>query len=110
MAFTAFPQLSKSIRLSDGTQYALVHVDPAPSQPTFLLLHGFPSSSYDWRHQIRALQAGGFGVVAPDLLGYGDTDSPSAREAYSLKNMSDHIAEILRKLGITKVIGVGHDW
>lgn len=111
MALSAFPSLSTSLTLDDGTRYALVHVTPAAtSQPTFLLLHGFPSSSYDWRHQVTALKAKGFGVVAPDLLGYGDTDSPTAIEPYSLKNMSDHVAEILKKLAIGKVIGVGHDW
>ncbi|KIM92865.1 hypothetical protein OIDMADRAFT_138881, partial [Oidiodendron maius Zn] len=65
--------------------------------------------SPDWCHQIGALQAGGFGVMAPGLLGYGYSDSPSAREAYSLKNMSNHTAEILSKLCIAKVVGVGHD-
>ena len=111
MALSAFPQISKSIELDDGTRYAFCLVEPAtPSQPTFLLLHGFPSSSYDWRYQIEALKSKGFGVLAPDLLGYGDTDAPAAVEPYSLKRMSDHLAEILIKQNIKKVIGVGHDW
>lgn len=111
MALSAFPDISKSVVLDDGTRYAYAHVEPATtSQPTFLLVHGFPSSSYDWRHQIEALKSKGFGILAPDLLGYGDTDSPSEVENYSLKRMSGHIAEILVKQGIKKVIGVGHDW
>lgn len=110
MALTYFSNISKRIQLSDGTGYAYVYVAGSTSKPTFLLLHGFPSSSYDWRHQIDALAAKGFGVLVPDLLGYGDTDSPAEVEAYSSKRMSDHLVEILVMEGITKVIGVGHDW
>ncbi|MCJ1403524.1 hypothetical protein MMC11_006747 [Xylographa trunciseda] len=110
MALSCFPHISKLAELSDGTRYAYAYAAAAPSKSTFLLLHGFPSSSYDWRHQVHALSAKGFGVLVPDLLGYGDTDSPAAVEAYSFKRMSDHLAEIVAKEGIRKVIGVGHDW
>ncbi|MCJ1382272.1 hypothetical protein MMC17_005385 [Xylographa soralifera] len=110
MALSCFPHISKRIALGDGTHYAYAYAPASASKPTFLLLHGFPSSSYDWRHQVHALAAKGFGVLAPDLLGYGDTDSPPDVEAYSLKRMSDHLAEILANEGIQKVIGVGHDW
>ena len=109
MASSCFPDISKLIELSDGTRYGYAHVDASHSKPTFLLLHGFPSASYDWRKQIYALSAKGYGVLAPDLLGYGDTDSPIQVEAYSYKRMSGHLAEILDKEGIEKVVGVGHD-
>ena len=110
MALSCFPHISKLVELGDGTHYAYAYAAASAPKPTFLLLHGFPSASYDWRHQVHALAAKGFGVLAPDLLGYGDTDSPAAVEAYSLKRMSGHLAEILAKEGIRKVIGVGHDW
>ena len=111
MALHAFPSTSKSIRLDDGTVYAVVHIPPTDSKkPTFLLLHGFPSSSWDWRHQISQLHEAGYGVIAPDLLGYGDTDKPEDLDAYSMKRMSGHMADILRREGLHKVVGVGHDW
>lgn len=110
MALSCFPDISKRIQLSDGTHYGYGYTAASASKPTFLLLHGFPSSSYDWRHQIYALAAKGFGVLVPDLLGYGDTDSPANVEAYAFKKMSDHLAEIMAKERIGKVIGVGHDW
>ena len=110
MALSCFSSPSKHVQLDDGTNYAYVHIAASPSKPTFLLLHGFPESSNEWRHQIHALSAKGFGVLAPDLLGYGDTDSPAHLEAYSFRRMSDHLAEILAIEGIEKVIGVGHDW
>ena len=110
MALSCFPNTSKHIQLGDGTGYAYVYIAASTYKPTLLLLHGFPSSSYDWRHQIHALAAKGFGVLVPDLLGYGDTDSPPDVGAYSLKRMSDHLAEIVTVEGIKRVIGVGHDW
>jgi len=110
MAHQAFPDLSKTLKLQDGTNYAYVRVTASHGKPTFLLLHGFPSSSYDWRHQIPQLKGAGYGVIAPDLLGYGDSDKPTDVEAYAFKRMSGHISEILDEERLEKVIGVGHDW
>ena len=89
-----------------------VHVKPSTSsnKPYILLLHGFPSSSYDWRHQIDFLAKEGYGVLAPDLLGYGDTDKPTDIEAYKGKKMAGEAASLLDALGIDLAIGVGHDW
>ena len=110
MALTSFPEISKLVTLRDETKYAYVHVAASDSKPTFLLLHGFPSASYDWRHQIVQLSSAGYGVLAPDLLGYGDTDKPIKVEAYSFKRMSQHVAEILEREKLEKVVAVGHDW
>lgn len=111
MASIAFPSLAKKRCLSDGTTYGYVASAPtAPDKPTFLLLHGYPSSSYDWRHQIASLSGSGFGVIAPDLLGYGDTDSPSDVGAYRMKSMAGHIAEILDNEDVSRCVAVSHDW
>ncbi|KAH6663023.1 putative epoxide hydrolase 2 [Halenospora varia] len=110
MALSVLSIKGKSLQLQDGTTYSFIHVVAREAKPTFLLLHGFPSSSYDWRHQIPFLVEKGYGVIVPDLLGYGDTDSPEAVEHYSSKRISDHVAEILTQEGVQQVIGVGHDW
>ncbi|KAJ9564506.1 hypothetical protein OSB04_000472 [Centaurea solstitialis] len=44
--------------------------------PLVLLLHGFPEIWFSWRHQIDHLASHGYHVLAPDLRGYGDSDSP----------------------------------
>src|SRR5262245_64772851 len=41
--------------------------------PLIVLCHGWPELSYSWRHQIPALAAAGFHVVAPDMRGFGRT-------------------------------------
>ncbi|KAF9894549.1 hypothetical protein FE257_006434 [Aspergillus nanangensis] len=111
MASIAFPSLAKKATLTDGTTYGYVCVRPqSPSKPTFLLLHGYPSSCFDWRHQIAGLQELGYGVIAPDLLGYGDTDKPTDLAAYRLKAMCAHMVEILDIEDISRSIAVGHDW
>ncbi|KAF2657273.1 putative epoxide hydrolase [Lophiostoma macrostomum CBS 122681] len=102
---------SKKVQLHDGTTYAYIHIPPSdPARTTFLLLHGFPSSSFDWRHVITPLQQHGFGVIAPDLLGYGDTDKPKDVSAYSMKRMADHLGELVQLENVQKLIGVGHDF
>lgn len=111
MALQQFPSQSKSFKTRDGTTYAYVSVAAADaSKHTFLLLHGFPSSSYDWRHQIASLTQLGHGVIVPDLLGYGDTDAPAEVDRYRFKTMAGHVDEMLEREGVPAVIGVSHDW
>ena len=61
-----------------------MHIAEAGEGPLVLLLHGFPESWYSWRHQIPALAAAGYHVVAPDQRGYGRTDKPPEIDAYDL--------------------------
>ena len=110
MASLAFPDISKTTNLANGTTFNYVFVEPANNNPYILFLHGFPSSSYDWRHQISFFKDVGYGVVAPDLLGYGGTDKPLELEAYNLKKMSGELCDLLDYHGIQKVVAVGHDW
>ena len=49
------------------------------TNPTIVLLHGFPSSSHMFRDLIPQL-AGHFHVVAPDYLGFGYSDAPAATD------------------------------
>ena len=110
MTTVAFPTISKSTRLPNGTTYSYVNISPKDDKPCILFLHGFPSSSYDWRHQIHFFSRLGYGILAPDLLGYGGTDKPSDPAAYRLKKMSEEIVAILDAEGLDTVIGVAHDW
>ena len=99
-----------SARLSSGHNYRYVHYRPYnSSKPSILFLHGFPSSSYDWRRQYDYFASRGYGILAPDLLGYGGSDKPSNVEAYTLKNQANDIAELLDCAGIGDVMSVAHD-
>ena len=60
-----------------------------PASSAVLLLHGFPTSSHMYRTLIPALAADGHRVVAPDLPGFGFSDSPDRTSfAYTF----DHLA------------------
>ncbi|KAI9926481.1 hypothetical protein ASPWEDRAFT_45416 [Aspergillus wentii DTO 134E9] len=110
MASIAFPHNSKSLTLSTSHSYTYVFFPASkPSCPTILFLHGFPSSCYDWRHQIAYFARHGYGVLAPDLLGYGDTSKPSATREYTCKNMAAEIVELLDHERLTQVHAVAHD-
>jgi haloacetate dehalogenase len=71
-----------------------------------VLLHGFPETSYAWRHQIPEL-ARKYRVIAPDLRGYGETDKPAT--GYDKGNMANDLRELMRSLEISKIALVGHD-
>ena len=69
------------------------HYLTAGSGPAVLLCHGFPELSWSWRHQIPALAAAGYRVIAPDMRGYGDTTVPADPEAYpTLHAIGDMVA------------------
>ncbi|ESZ95525.1 putative epoxide hydrolase [Sclerotinia borealis F-4128] len=108
MALTHLAVPGKILELEDGIKYAYIHIAAAPSKPTFLLLHGFPSSSYDWRYQIPYLKERGYGVIVPDLLGYGDTDKPTELERYKKKKMAGDLMQILDHEGLGTVIGASN--
>jgi AhpD family alkylhydroperoxidase len=73
-----------------------------PAAPTLLLLHGFPTSSHQFRHLIPAL-ADKYHVIAPDLPGFGFSDVP-ARDAYSytFDNLAKTMGDFIDALGLTR--------
>jgi pimeloyl-ACP methyl ester carboxylesterase len=88
-----------------------MHVVIAGSGPDVLLLHGFPDSHKLWRHQIPAMVAAGFRVIAPDLRGFGLTEIPKGGvAAYRMDQLVADVVSLLNVLGIAKVRLVGHDW
>lgn len=80
------------------------------TRPTVLLLHGFPELAFSWRHQIHALAAAGYGVIAPDLRGYGDTGPQGALDSYRMDNLARDAIGLLDALGIAQAVVVGHDF
>ena len=78
--------------------------------PLVLLCHGWPELSYSWRHQIPALAAAGFRVVAPDMRGFGWTSAPDDIEAYSIFHTVGDVVALVAALGEKQAVIVGHDW
>jgi pimeloyl-ACP methyl ester carboxylesterase len=78
--------------------------------PLVVLCHGWPELSYSWRHQLSALAAAGFHVVAPDMRGFGRTSAPTEIEAYSIFHHVGDMVALVAALGETQAVIVGHDW
>jgi pimeloyl-ACP methyl ester carboxylesterase len=73
-------------------------------QSTIVLLHGFPSSSHMYRELIPAL-ADHFHVIAPDYIGFGYSEAPSAREfAYTFDNLTRYVTGLIDQLGLTSYV------
>ncbi|MDE3178617.1 MAG: alpha/beta hydrolase [Acidobacteriota bacterium] len=71
----------------------------AKSDPTILLLHGFPTSSHMFRNLIPAL-ADRYHLVAPDLPGFGFSDAPDReRFVYSFENLANVIDRFTETIG-----------
>src|SRR4051794_37762622 len=70
--------------------------------PSVLLLHGFPTSSHMFRNLIPAL-AEKYHVVAPDLPGFGFTESPDrGNYAYTFDNLAKTIDAFTEAIGLTQ--------
>ncbi len=76
--------------------------------PVILLLHGFPTASWDW-HLIWESLAGKFQLVAPDFLGFGFSDKPVDFN-YSIGIQADLVEELLAELNLSEVHILAHDY
>jgi pimeloyl-ACP methyl ester carboxylesterase len=86
-------------------------VEPAPAAPgatPLLILHGFPTSSFDFRHALSRLTADR-PVVLHDHLGFGLSDKP-VDYSYSLIEQADVAIAVWRELGITRGHLLAHDY
>ncbi|KIM93474.1 hypothetical protein OIDMADRAFT_35785 [Oidiodendron maius Zn] len=95
--------------MSRNYTYSFIFSPPRGENVWLLFLHGFPLKAHDWRHQIPFFINLGYGVVAPDLPGYGQSPKPAELEAYKAKAIYADIIEILRSRSIIKVVGVARD-
>ena len=75
--------------------------------PTVLLLHGFPTSCYDWRRVVEPPFRSS-GAIVPDLIGFGLSDKPAAY-SYSLFQQADSIETLLAALEVRAAHVVSHD-
>jgi haloalkane dehalogenase len=90
-------------------RYRLAYFDEGVGRPTLLLLHGNPVSAYVY-HRLMRLLIPHVRCVAPDLLGFGISEKPTAVTDYSLKQHIDLMAGLVQALDLQEVVLVGHDW
>ena len=78
--------------------------DPNREKPALVLLHGFPSSSHQYREVLAAL-GDEFYLIAPDYPGYGNSAFPSADEyTYTFDNIAETMDKFLIQRGLDRYV------
>ena len=103
-----------TLTTSAGETIRINYIDcPAPkssdSKGVILLIHGFPQTSYQFRHVITPLSNAGYRVIAPDYRGAGQSSKPKG--GYEKSQMAEDLHLLIHEhLGIKQRIHVvGHD-
>jgi pimeloyl-ACP methyl ester carboxylesterase len=76
--------------------------------PVVLLIHGMVSDSTTWSRSAALLAERGYRVLAPDLLGHGESDKPE--HGYQLADFAASLTALLTELGVDRVTVVGHSF
>ncbi|WP_108819276.1 haloalkane dehalogenase [Pseudovibrio sp. Alg231-02] len=84
----------------------IAYVDEGEGRPV-VFLHGNPASSYLWRNIIPHLSAT-HRVIAPDLIGMGDSDKPVLENTYA--DSAEYMFTFLDALDLKDAVLVIHDW
>lgn len=100
LAVMASPETNKITLAKSGVNIFWREQRPKSPSKTIVLLHGFPSSSHQYRNLIPLLAAN-YRVIAPDLPGFGFTDTPE-KFTYTFDNLADVIEEFLQSLSIQR--------
>lgn len=106
-----FPPHYTTIQTDDGSNLRIHHLDEGPADgPLVLCMHGQPVWSYLYRHVIPHLTTAGMRVIAPDLVGYGKSDKPAAREDYSYERQVEWMGQWLQANDFSGITFFGQDW
>jgi len=90
---------------TSGGELAFVELGD-PADPAVVLLHGFPASSFLWR-RFAPLLSPWMRVIAPDLLGCGDSERPAEADLGLIAQVG-YVRELLDGLGVSSFAVVGH--
>ncbi len=93
----------------DGLRMHYVDEGPADAAPV-LLLHGEPSWCYLYRKMIPIITAAGHRAIAPDLIGFGRSDKPAAKEDYTFQRHVDWMTAFVQQLDLNDITYFGQDW
>lgn len=77
--------------------------------PPMILIHGFATSNLVWSKVFLEFAAGGFRVIAPDLLGYGYSDKPRHLD-YTIARQAEMVFDFMKELGLERAVLVGSSY
>ena len=89
---------------ANGTK--INYTDTGGNGTPVVLLHAFPFNSAMWAPQLESLGEK-FRLIAPDLKGFGDSDAPEDRSAYSMDGYADEVKALVDDLGLDGYVLAG---
>lgn len=99
-------QVSRHVLEVGGRRISYLTAGPRDGTP-LVLVHGLLSDATTWERLLPGLGALGFRVVAPDLLGHGESDKP-ADATYDVTGLATLLLRVMDELDITTATLVGH--
>lgn len=109
--FVNLPDYPFTPRYLDIDGLRMHYVDEKGSTgETVLMLHGEPSWSFLYRKMIPGINAAGHRCVAPDLIGFGKSDKPTERSAYTYKAHLDWLGTFIQQLDLNNITLFCQDW
>ncbi|MGD9720987.1 MAG: haloalkane dehalogenase [Pirellulales bacterium] len=102
-----FPYAPHYVDVSGGLR--MHYVEAGRGDEVILCLHGEPSWCFLYRRMIPLLAEQGR-VIAPDLIGFGRSDKPAAREAYTFGMHSAALTDFIKALDLQRITLVCQDW
>lgn len=85
------------------------YIDEGEGDPV-VLLHGNPTWGYLYRDVIGPLLRAGRRVIVPDMIGFGLSEKPTREQAHSLDGHAANLTALMRRLDLTRITLVCHDW
>jgi haloalkane dehalogenase len=99
------------IPFGDAPRVRVHYVDEGPRDaPPVLMLHGEPSWSFLYRKVIARVVGAGLRAVAPDLVGFGRSDKPGAREDYTYERHVAAVTAFLEAIDLRGATLLAQDW
>ncbi|RIV27276.1 alpha/beta fold hydrolase [Fibrisoma montanum] len=93
-----------------GLRMHYVDEGPRESAEVVLMLHGEPTWSYLYRKLIPIVAAGGYRVIAPDLIGFGKSDKVAEPDVYSYQQHVEWLTAFINALDLRNITLVCQDW
>lgn len=104
-----WPYAPRYLTIPGGLRVHYVDEGRADAQPV-LMIHGEPTWSYLYRHMIGPVADAGMRALAPDLIGFGRSDKPLKRSAYSYAAQVGWMRDWIEALDLKDIILACQDW
>ncbi|MFF2354482.1 alpha/beta fold hydrolase [Kitasatospora sp. NPDC058115] len=108
MTSTDFPE--PTLVPVNGVELEVFEMGRENAGRPIVLCHGWPEHAFSWRHQMPALAAAGYHVIAPNQRGYGRSSRPVEVTDYDIAHLTGDLVALLDHYGYEDAAFVGHDW